>query len=455
MQKLFCTLFLCLLAGLAFAQTEVRWFVGLGAGSDEPTIAPQRAIVEEFNASQDEIRLVLEIVDAAQSQDVLATQIAAGNPPDLVGPMGVQGRAAFAGSWLDLAPLIEANSYDLSDFDPALVEFYKLEEGQLGIPFAVFPSFTLYNQDLFDEAGLPYPPEAYGEPYVNADGEEVPWNVQTVRELALELTVDENGFDATMEEFDPNAIVQWGYGQQFPELRGIATLFGAGNFVDDEGNANVPEHWQTAISWYHDAMWEDSFYPTAPYGSSDLLGGTGNPAEAGNWFDSGNIAMVNTHLWYLTCCLTSLDAAWNVAPVPAYEGETTAKLHADTFGILEGSDNPEATFEVLTYLLSPEVAGQLATIYGGMPARLSLQETYFETFGANFDQDVNWQVVADGLSYVDNPSHEEYMPGYREARDRYLTFQERLVNQANFDVGAELEQLRTDLQRIFDSAGGN
>ncbi len=441
----FLFVLVCLLAGVALAQTEIRWFVGLGAGTDEPTLAPQQQIVDEFNASHDDIELVLEIVDVSQGQDVLATQIAAGNPPDLVGPMGVQGRAAFAGSWLDLSPLIETNGYDLSDFDPALVEFYKLgDEGQLGIPFAVYPSFTLYNQDLFDEAGLPYPPSAYGEPYVNADGEEVEWNIETLRELALELTVDADGFDATMEEFDPNNIVQWGFGQQFPELRGLATLFGAGNFVDDEGNAVVPEHWRTAFNWYQDAMWEDSFHPNAPYGDSTLLG-------EGNWFDSGNVAMVNTHLWYLTCCLTTLDADWAVAPVPAYEGEVTAKLHAGTFGLLKGGDNPEEAFEVLTYLLSPEIAKRLANIYGGMPARLSLQPDYLEAFSETLDQEVNWDVVVAGLGYVDNPSHEEGMPGYREARDRYLAFEERLENEPDFDVDAELEVLREDLQRIFDA----
>ena len=169
----------------------------------------------------------------------------------------------------------------------------------------------------------------------------------------------------------------------------------------------------------------------------------------GNWFDTGNIAMVAAHLWYLTCCLTSLDAGWDVAPIPAYDGTTTAKLHADTFGILEGSDNQEAAFEVLTYLLSPEVAGRLANIYGGMPARLSLQDNYFEGFAENFDQEVNWDVVVAGLSYPDNPSHEEYMPGYREARDRYLTFEQQLRNDPDVDVDAELRDLGSRLAAYF------
>ena len=434
------------LLGMASAQTEVRWFVGLGAGSDEPTIAPQQTIVDEYNASQNEIKLVLEIVDAAQAQDVLATQIAAGNPPDIVGPMGIQGRAAFEGAWLDLTDLIQKTGYDLSDFDPALVEFYKLgDQGQLGIPFAVYPSFTLYNKDLFDEADLPYPPRAYGEPYVNADGDELEWNINTLRDLALELTVDADGNDATMDAFDPNNTVQWGFGQQFPELRGIATLFGPGNFVDDEGNAVIPEHWRTAIHWYQDAMWTEGFHPNGPYGNSAVLGET-------NWFNSGNIAMINTHLWYLTCCLTTLDASWDVAPVPSYDGVTTAKLHAGTFGILKSSKNHDAAFQALSFLLSPETAERLINIYGGMPARLSLQDGFFDRFAEKFDQDVNWDVVMAGLEYPDIPSHEEEMPGYREARDRYLAFEQQLENDPNLDVDAGLDTLKTDLQRIFDAS---
>ena len=34
---------------------EIRWFVGLGAGSDAPKIPLQEAFVEAFNASQNEI----------------------------------------------------------------------------------------------------------------------------------------------------------------------------------------------------------------------------------------------------------------------------------------------------------------------------------------------------------------------------------------------------------------
>jgi len=434
-------------------KVQVRWYVGLGAGTDAPVIAAQEAVVEEFNASQSEIELVLEVVDNAQAYDVLSTQIAAGNAPDIVGPMGVRGRASFPGAWLDLTDLIANTNYDLSDFDPALVDFYHIEgEGQLGIPFAVFPYFLIYNKALFDEAGIPYPPTEYGEAYVDWEGNERPWDLDVVREIAMILTVDANGNDATMDGFDPDNIIQWGFGVQMTDVRGRDTLFGAGNFVDEEGNAVIPEHWRTAEQWYHAAMWEDYFYPNGNYASSALLG------AGGNWFGGGNVARATLHTWYLGWGTADVTAEWDLAPVPAYNGVTTAKLHADTFGILSSSQHPEEAFAVLSYLLG-EQAENLCTVYGGMPARLSLQGAFFERFAANLatnypqqNFDVNWPVVTQALAYPDNPNHEEAMPAFLETSNRYTEYTQIVDNNGDADVNAELDLLLADLQAIFDAA---
>ncbi len=450
----FSILVLMLSIGVVSAQerVQIRWYVGLGAGTDAPVIAAQEAVVEEFNASQDEIELILEVVDNAQAYDVLNTQIAAGNAPDLVGPMGIRGRASFPGAWLDLAPLIESTGYDLSDFDPALVEFYQLDGEQLGIPFAVFPYFLMYNKALFDEAGLPYPPTAYGEPYIDEDGNELEWNMETVEQLAKILTVDVNGNDATMEEFDNTNIIQWGFGISHTDMRGRDTLFGAANFVDEDGNAVIPDAWRTAENWLHEAQYgPQAFYPSGAYAGSDLLAG-------GNWFGSGNVAMVPLHTWYMGWGTADLTDAWDIAPVPAFEGVTTAKLHADTFGIMASTEHPEEAFAVLTYLLG-EKAEELAQVYGGMPARLSLQGDFFERYSATLSEqypdtnfDINWEVAAAALSYPDIPNHEEGMPGFLESTAAYTDYTQIVDNNADADVDAELDKLQENLQAIFDNA---
>lgn len=426
-------------------RVQVRWFVGLGAGSDAATIPAQEAFVEAYNASQDEIELVLEVVDNNAAYDVLNTQLASGNAPDIVGPVGIRGRASFPGAWLDLEPLVEATAYDLNDFDPALVDFYRTDEGLVGLPFAVFPSFIFVNKALFDEAGVPYPPQEYGVPYVDWNGDEREWNIETLTDLAMYMTVDEYGNDATMDEFDPEAIVQFGFGVQWADLRARATLFGAGSLIDDDGNAQMPDHWREMLHWNYDAMWKNWFTPNAVYNGSDIM-------NNGNWFESGNMAMAQIHLWYATCCMWGLEAEWDIAVVPSYNGVTTAKLHADTFSIPKGSPNPEAAFKVLTYMLG-EGAGELTQIYGGMPARLSLQDTFFEKLAEDeFFAGVNWDVAVASLSYPDNPSHEGAMPNFLEAADRYGLLTQLMEGEPGLDLDAEIDKLVADLQVIFDAA---
>ncbi len=183
---------------------QLRWFVGLGTGTDPAQLPAQEKAVADFNAANPDIELVLEVVPFNSARDTLATQIASGAGPDIIGPVGWGGSNAFFGQWLDLTPYIESSGFDISVFDPALVEFYQTEEGQVGLPFLVFPAAIYYVPAMFDEAGLEYPPAAYGEPYT-LDGAEVDWNWETLTEVAKRLTVDVNGANATESGFDANS----------------------------------------------------------------------------------------------------------------------------------------------------------------------------------------------------------------------------------------------------------
>lgn len=432
-------------------KVQVRWFVGLGAGSDVGTFEAQQAVVDAFNESQEEIELILEIVDNDQAYATLATQISGGNAPDIVGPVGIRGRDSFKGAWLDLEPLIEANDYDLSAFDPAMVQFYNIKgEGQLGIPFGIFPSYLFVNKDLFDEAGLPYPPQEYGAPYVDENGEEHVWDMNTLRELGMKLTVDANGNDATSDAFDPENIVQFGYIDQFTDMRGVLTMFGAGSLVADDGTAQVPEQWREGAKWVYEGMWTDHFYPTDAYQQSDVL-------RQGNPFQSGNVALAHVHTWFMAPWALgpdTIDFVWDTAAVPEYNGKVTAKMHADTFCITKGSKNPEAAFTVLTYLLSEEVVPGLIKIYGGMPARLALQDNYMENYVAETfpDLTVNTQVIMDSISYPDNPNHEDWIPSFQESSEAYTETWTKLAQEPGLDVDAELDALVEKLQTIFDAA---
>ena len=160
-----------------------RWFVGLGAGGQPQQLQVESEFVDAYNASQKDVYIALEIYNNNVAANILKTQIAAGNAPDIIGPVGVEGLNLFRDQLLDLEPIIDRTGYKVDGVAQELVNFFKLGENgaTIGVPFAVYPSFLYYNKDLFDEAGLPYPPTKVGEKY---DGKD--WDLDTLRELGHE-----------------------------------------------------------------------------------------------------------------------------------------------------------------------------------------------------------------------------------------------------------------------------
>jgi multiple sugar transport system substrate-binding protein len=428
----------------------INWFVGLGTGDSIEQQEAQNQVVADFNASQDAIELQITVVLFATAKDTLSTLIAAGNTPDIIGPVGVGGSNAYLDLWADLQPLVDSTGYDLSGFDPALVDLYRTADGELlGIPFATFPTVVYYSRDLFDEAGLNYPPSEFDAPYVMPDGTEVEWNYETVAEIAKILTVDANGNDATMEGFDPENIVQFGFDFSYDGLRLMWTDFQPEDFYDETANSiTIPDSWRTGTEWLQDGVWGSSFMPNKTYSDSEYL-------QNGNPFASGHVAMSITPLWY-TCCLNnSIDLfEWDLAVVPrSFDGEYHVATDADTFRMTKQSQHPEEAFAVISYLMDQAVP-VLAPTYGAYPARPEYQQTYIDVKSAQYPWDVNWGVALASLAY-NNPGvmhHEAYTPNWTKMNDRIETFSTLLKAETGgtIDVQAELDLLETDLNAIIN-----
>ena len=100
-----------------------------------------------------------------------------------------------------------------------------------------------------------------------------------------------------------------------------ATIFGSSSVVGADGKtAEITDQFATGLKWFNDGVWKDHFIPTKAAIDSDLLG-------KGNAFQSGNLAMADTHSWY-TCCINPAAPAkpsftWGVAATPSYNGDTT------------------------------------------------------------------------------------------------------------------------------------
>src|SRR6476646_12215136 len=74
--------------GCAANATKLTWYVGLGAGGDADVIPKEKAWVDNFNKTQTDACLLLQVVHNPESYDTLKAQLAAGTAPDIVGPVG-------------------------------------------------------------------------------------------------------------------------------------------------------------------------------------------------------------------------------------------------------------------------------------------------------------------------------------------------------------------------------
>jgi multiple sugar transport system substrate-binding protein len=425
--------------GCAANAPKVTWYVGLGTGADADQIPKEKAWVDNFNKSQTDACVLIQIVHNPESYDTLKAQLAAGTGPDIVGPVGKAGRASFQGSWADIAPLAQKAGFDLTKYDPALLDFTKDEGVLVGIPFALFPSFIFYNKALFDEAKLPYPPHKVGDKY---DGKD--WNLQTFQELAQKLTVDANGTDATDASFDAKNIKQFGFYDGPTDARGVAVFFGGGvPYAEaDPKTAKIPDNWKDAFKWYYDSVWKLHIAPNDDYQQSDLL-------KKGAPWPSGNVAMSHSHTWW-TCCFELQKMNWDIAVMPTVNGKITAKLHGDTFAILKQSKNQDAAFKVLSQMI---VAKDLFQIYGGIPATVAERPDFFKSLDVRVAPNkVDWTVAEEMLKYPDIPNHEAWLPNLIKANDLFGKFRKLMDQTPNLDMDKEITNLQSQLDTIFKEA---
>ncbi len=420
--------------------TKVTWFVGLGAGSNADVVPLEKAWVEKYNKSQKEACILLNIVynTGQNSYDALRALVAAGNAPDIVGPVGKAGRASFQGSWADITPLAKAAGFDLSSYDPQLLEFTKDEGVLVGIPFALFPSFIYYNKKLFDEAQLPYPPHKVGEKY---DGKD--WNLDTFQNLAMKLTVDKNGNDATSADFDPASVTQFGFFEQWTDARGLGALFGGGIPYDEATkSAVIPDNYVKAWKWYYDGIWKYHFMPNADYQNSDQF-------NKGNLFASGNVAMSHVHTWY-TCCFDLSKTSWDIAVMPEINGKITAKLHGDTFAIMDQSKNKDVAFKVLSAMVTDP---ELPVMYGGMPAVVANRPAFFAALDAKAAPNkIDWSVAEAMLAYPDLPNHEAWLPNLAQANTLLGTFRTLMDQTPDLNLDDAIAKLKSDLDAAYKAA---
>jgi multiple sugar transport system substrate-binding protein len=291
-----------------------------------------------------------------------------------------------------------------------------------------------------------------GDQYTMPDGSKVDWTWDTVRNIAMLLSVDKNGKDATQAGFDPANQVQFGLEFQWTEGRRLASNWGSGSFVAADGKtAQFPDAWKASWTWYYNAVWTDHFIANDTERNSTLL-------ASGNAPSSGHAAMADMLQWY-DCCMSATTPSktikkWDIAIMPSYNGTITAPMDMDVFSIAKASPDPADAFTALAYIAS---RGDLSALYGGIPLlgdQLAFYHKYIDgllspEFPGNV---VNWQVAIDMEKYAPAIHHEAAMPNYVKSMDDYTKVFSTLTTTKGLDMPTVFASVVTALQADFNAA---
>lgn len=187
--------FVMLFSVTAFADGE-KVQITYAFWGNETEAAATQAILDEFNATNDHIEVKAEVIPWESYMETLNTRAMGGTLPDCA-LMSEAGALQWASQGM-LADI--SDMYADADAKPLRSATFTYEGNDVAYAVANNSLLLYYNKDMFDAAGVDYPPTTA----------EDAWTWDEFVETAKLLTLDANGNNATSADFDPNNIVQYG-----------------------------------------------------------------------------------------------------------------------------------------------------------------------------------------------------------------------------------------------------
>ncbi|MFC5403496.1 ABC transporter substrate-binding protein [Cohnella soli] len=346
------------------------------AGGETVTIthytidSPDRTFVEklipEFEKAHPNIKVKVTKAPYEQFDSKLQSAIAAKNSPDVTSHWGYGGFMEYynKGMLADLTPYLgdfKASDYNIPE---DVMNIYKVDGKTYGIPLNSYVTVMLYNKDMFDKAGLEYPPTDY---------EDKSWTFDKMVEYAKKLTVDSKNL----------AEAQYGVDFGFGERDQRPQYFGGNVYSDDTWtNGGKPSKINLtepavveAYKKIYGLIWDQKVSPTPAF-SKSVSGQFGDP------FLSGKIGMSVVGSWSLAA---AKDFSFRVGVAAVPQGpnpDVRSVLYVDPLFVLKDSKHPKEALEWIKFLITTEIQEKSIELSGGNPP---VNQKAAEKFYNNFE----------------------------------------------------------------------
>lgn len=332
-----------LTALLALASASAQTPLILAYPGENSEIEYVATLNEMFTAEHPDIVVQEQPVPPEGYDLQVLAQIAAGTPPDVFGSGDVfVGRFIEDGVAHDLTPFFEADAeLKESDFQASVIDYFRGPDGHVYMmPAPVDVQRLYYNKDMFDAAGVEYP---------TAD-----WTWEDFEGAAQALTAGE-GPNKTYGVFADSWWAVW-----LPYV-----WQSGGDLISEDGTTctlGEPKAVE-ALEWWS-GLNQKGYSP-----SPEQMTGLG--MTGWDLFVTGRVAMYQSGGWDIPAFEQEATFNWSMAPLPTQaDGEPATFLHLADYVMSSNAANPEAAWEYLKFMASPEVYTLGAVTYGkGIPPR--------------------------------------------------------------------------------------
>ncbi len=303
--------------------------------STDPNPARARQIAA-FEALHPGIRVLVD-PGAATDPTKLMVQCATGVGPDIIDAYNLEQMVGYAeaGILLDITEHAQEMGFGPEDTYPALQPRLFYEGRQYRYPRNAYANCIVYNKDLFDEVGIPYPEPGWTYDDLAAIGRRIGAYRGTDGRRIIPLA-----------NWAPQMVVQdlmVAYGADWLDANGLVSTLDA------------PEAIQ-ALQQYHDMIYRDQTIPTPVEAASFATqGGWGG---AINWFAAERAAMISIGRWILILLPNFPELADKlgavVLPRLPHQDHSTGICDAAGPGVNAKSPHWREALFFLQYLTTPE-----------------------------------------------------------------------------------------------------
>jgi multiple sugar transport system substrate-binding protein len=427
----------------ASGKHKVVYFVGYGTGTSPNQVEGQQVLIKKFNDSHSDIEVELMIVPHEEAAQRFSAMVAGGTAPEVIGAIGFVdiGILSDTGVIQDLGPFVEKSKFNTDIYYGPVVNIMKTffpSGKENALPFGIYPAMTFYNKDAYDAAGLAYPPHSY---------DDMSWTYDKVRENGLKLTLDKNGNDATSPDFDPTQIAQWGFDDSWINGRNYLLSWGSPTLgavtTPDMKTAIVNQKdWVKGLQWLSDGIWKDHFIPDAAGQATYGAVGNGDP------FSTGMVAQFLTHTWYMPEGLVGINFKYDIAPVPvAPTGKRIVRADVDGFAMVKGSDEQDAAWTFMTWLVQPDQIVDVCLVYGCLPPIKAVEAKYRGIMESKWPG-LDYDVIYKGLDYMTH--NDAYVVEQQKINDVMDNGASMIYSGENKDAQSVLDTENSDIQKILD-----